>query len=466
MSISETVTLINSKNDREEYDSALKTALEALKKQKGNYSLWIAAGNAYYGLKDFEHAEQAYKQASVLNQKDVVSLSNLAGVYFETKHYEQGLNVCQQALQRDSDYTNIYIHQGNMLSCLNRYDEAISAYQKALEKVPDDPLVLYNMAYACSMTPQTKKTKSYYERLLSQCPDDPEYLFAYASFLEKTEQLDEAAQTYLALLAVKEEPSTHIMLSGCLYNMLLLHQNERVYQLTDQWLERFPDNPVACHMLKTLKGNEVKRASADYVKELFDAFAESFDSVLEGLSYQAPYLVAQAVENIAFASLPSILDLGCGTGLCAQALKEKNISFSTMVGVDLSPQMLEKAAGRKLYTSLEENDFLSFLPLHSDQFDLIISADAFTYLGDLSELFKGMQNALKKKGKAVFTVSLNQDDPDHYALEPSGRFMHGEKYIKNELKNNSLHLESVSFVELRQELGNPVYGLLAICEKI
>ena len=149
MSISETVTLINSKNDREEYDSALKTALEALKKQKGNYSLWIAAGNAYYGLKDFEHAEQAYKQASVLNQKDVVSLSNLAGVYFETKHYEQGLNVCQQALQRDSDYTNIYIHQGNMLSCLNRYDEAISAYQKALEKVPDDPLVLYNMAYAC-----------------------------------------------------------------------------------------------------------------------------------------------------------------------------------------------------------------------------------------------------------------------------------------------------------------------------
>lgn len=63
----------------------------------------------------------------------------------------------------------------------------------------------------------------------------------------------------------------------------------------------FPGNPVALHTLETLKNSrEVTRASAEYVRELFDAFADSFDSVLAGLAYQAPALVAAAVKNSRF----------------------------------------------------------------------------------------------------------------------------------------------------------------------
>ncbi len=48
-----------------------------------------------------------------------------------------------------------------------------------------------------------------------------------------------------------------------------------------------------------------------------------------------------------------MLDAGCGTGLCGPIFR--NISGS-MIGVDLSPEMVEKARERKVYDELEVAD--------------------------------------------------------------------------------------------------------------
>lgn len=463
MSADDLISEINRANERAAYQAALDMALPALKDSENDYALWIAAGNAYYGLKQFESAQRAYLKAADLCPRDVIALSNLAGVYFETGRFTDGLAVCDQALQRRPDYLNAHIHRGNMLSSLDRYDEAAAAYSAALETAPEDPLVLFNLAYALVMTGQYDKAAGIYRQLLTLTPDDPEYLFAHASFLEKTEDFETAAEIYLKLLKIEETPTTHITLGGCLYNLLLLDKTDAVWRLTDAWLTMFPGNPVALHTLETLKNSrEVTRASAEYVRELFDAFADSFDSVLAGLAYQAPALVAAAVKKQSFLTPPAILDLGCGTGLCGAALQKERAAFRSLTGVDLSAAMLEKANQRGIYTKLEQSDILSFLPSAAEQFDLIISADVFTYLGDLSELFMEMAAALKQGGRVIFTVSENMADAGGYALEPSGRFVHGRDYILRELQNSGLAVADISGVELRQELGKPVYGLLVI----
>lgn len=457
------VSVINELNNRAEYQSALDKVLPILNETMPDYALWIGAGNAYYGLKCFNEAEQAYLKAASLNAADAVSLANLAGVYFETAQYEKGLDVCDQALIRQPDYLNVLIHRGNMLSSLNRYDEAVKTYQKALKLAPDDLLTAFNLAYALTMTEQLDAAEEIYLRLLEAVPEDQEYLFAYASFLEKKEAFDQAAEVYLRLLKIKEEPTIHITLSGCLYNLQLQGKNDQVLNLMDKWLSFFPDNPAALHMLETLKNSkEVKRASAEYVQELFDAFADSFDSVLEGLNYQAPSLVASAVQELSFAFPPVMLDLGCGTGLCAAAMTKKGISFSEIIGVDLSEKMLKKAEQRHIYTTLVQEDILSFLPSNKDRFDLVVSADVLTYLGDLSQVFSGLSAAVKTGGKIVFTVSENTRNKADYALEPSGRFMHSREYILNELNENGFKAEKILSVELRQELGQSVLGLLFV----
>lgn len=185
MSADDLISEINRANERAAYQAALDMALPALKDSENDYALWIAAGNAYYGLKQFESAQRAYLKAADLCPRDVIALSNLAGVYFETGRFTDGLAVCDQALQRRPDYLNAHIHRGNMLSSLDRYDEAAAAYSTALETAPEDPLVLFNLAYALVMTGQYDKAAGIYRQLLTLTPDDPEYLFAYASFLEK-----------------------------------------------------------------------------------------------------------------------------------------------------------------------------------------------------------------------------------------------------------------------------------------
>ncbi len=463
--ISDIIDRVNEKNTEEDYQSALSIGLAFLEKDDENYSLWIAIGNAYYGLKRYDEAEQAYLKASELSFQDVISLSNLAGLYFETNRFKEGLSVCDQALARRSDYVNVYIHRGNMLSSLNRYAEAKKDYQKALELSPEDPLTLFNYAYALVMTEEPEQAGDLYRRLLATAPEDPEYLFAYASFLEKMQEYERAAEIYLRLLKQEDKSINHIILGGCLYNLLLCNETETVFRLTDEWLRAFPDNPVALHTLETLKNShEVDRASVAYVQELFDAFADSFDSVLSGLSYRAPELVAEAVKQKG-QSFSCVLDLGCGTGLCGQALQEEGIETLSLTGVDLSTGMLEKARQRNIYNNLIQSDILSFLPLNEGRFDLIISADVFTYLGDLSKLFSGLHKALKSGGTVVFTVSENKENKDQYAFELSGRFVHGREYILKELKKAGFLIQRISEVDLRQELGQSVYGLLVICMK-
>lgn len=460
------VAQINDKNERAEYDAALKIAIDALKHDPDDYALQVAAGNAYYGLRDFQKAEQCYLTAAAACPQDAVCWSNLAGVRYETGRYPDALAACDKALTARPDYPNALIHRGNALSALNRFDESVAAYEQALQQTPDDLLALFNLAYALSMTDRNEQAADIYKDLLRRSPRDPEYLFAAAALAEKTEDYARAAELYLRLLAEQETPTTHIMLSGCLYNLQLRGDTQTVWRLTDEWLAAFPDNAVAAHTLETLKnGHDVKRASAEYVKELFDAFADSFDSVLAGLSYRAPELVATAVQRLDFSSAPDVLDLGCGTGLCAAALAKKGVALQTLTGVDLSAGMLEKAGAGKRYTRLEQNDILSFLPENKNRFDLIISSDVFTYLGDLSELFAGMASALKNGGQTVFTVSENTENETEYAMEPSGRFAHGAAYIRTQMEQNGLSVANIEKTELRLEMGQPVRGLLVTGKK-
>lgn len=466
MPFEDLITVVNDLNGKAEYEAALEKMAPVLENAK-DFALWIGAGNAYYGLKRFDNAEQAYLKAAELEPDDVVALSNLAGVYFETGRYEAGLEICDRALNRQPDYVNALIHKGNMLSALDRYDEAVPAYNAALDSSPDDLLTKYNLAYALMMTDRNDEAGLLYDQLLKAEPDDAEYLFAYASFLEKLEKYEQAASVYLRLLQVQPDPATHITLSGCLYNLQLQNKNDEVMRLTDEWLASFPENPAAKHMLETLKNSkEVKRASAEYVRELFDAFADSFDSVLEGLDYQAPSLIAKAVGELKLSALPDTLDLGCGTGLCAAAMSRQGIETASLTGVDLSAQMLKKAEQRKLYTALEQADILTYLPSNPDRFDLVVSADVLTYIGDLAPVFSGLATAVRSGGRIVLTVSENRDDPSGYAMEPSGRFMHGKEYITEELSKNGFNIEKTDSVELRQELGMPVYGLLIVSGKI
>mmetsp|Transcript_24979 Transcript_24979/g.52771 ORF Transcript_24979/g.52771 Transcript_24979/m.52771 type:complete len:112 (-) Transcript_24979:28-363(-) len=99
-----------------------------------------------------------------------------------------------------------------------------------------------------------------------------------------------------------------------------------------------------------------------------------------------------------------------------------------MIGVDLSPAMVDKARQRNCYNQLVVGNVECVLrrqPKHlkkctnpnhgllaSKKFDLVFSCNTFCYIQDLRSVFDDIQQMLNERGVFVFTVEFFEQDQD------------------------------------------------------
>src|SRR4051812_23739734 len=108
--------------------------------------------------------------------------------------------------------------------------------------------------------------------------------------------------------------------------------------------------------LMRLAAAELGAMPPTYVRILFDQYARKFeDSLVGDLAYRGPALLFKAVLAVrAAAAEPAFfqhaIDLGCGTGLAARAFATRT---DEIIGIDVSPRMIELAAATGLYAALE-----------------------------------------------------------------------------------------------------------------
>jgi predicted TPR repeat methyltransferase len=214
------------------------------------------------------------------------------------------------------------------------------------------------------------------------------------------------------------------------------------------------------------EGTLPERAPADYVTAQFDWYAETFDAhLVETLLYRGPEEVARALRPELGKGVSTLLDLGCGTGLLAPELG----NFSgRLIGVDLSPAMLEKAAGRGRYDALEAADIVEFLATWpAGTADIAAAVDVVVYIGDLGPLMAGVARALRPGGVFVFTTERwnadeqpgpTEDDAavPGWRLRSSGRFQHARSALSGLAGAHGFSIESIEDRVLRYEYGLPV----------
>src|SRR5215467_8986220 len=103
------------------------------------------------------------------------------------------------------------------------------------------------------------------------------------------------------------------------------------------------------HLAQLGAGPLTPAMTETYVRRLFEHHAPGFDAaMLEHLDYRAPALLCEAVQRCPAAPLRlgTVLDLGCGTGLAGAAFRPL---VDWLVGVDLSPAMVEEARRKGVY---------------------------------------------------------------------------------------------------------------------
>lgn len=353
------------------------------------------------------------------------------------EHYRRGrldaaAAAYQAVLDRDPDHLEALEWRGEIAVQQDDYETAVANLGKARRLRGDD-----------SFSEYTNLGLSYYE-------------------LNRPE---EAVETLWQ--AVTRDPAdlvSHSNLGKALYDLYAHGGEAEAVRIAGLWLQRFPDVPDARHIGPAIAGlDPPETANADYVADIFNDYAPIFEEKLAELGYRAPALILQALEP----DLPppsrsmTVLDAGCGTGLCAPLLAPY---AKRLEGVDLSPGMLEKARGKGLYDALDQAELTAFLTARPDRYDLIVAADVLCYFGALDAVLAGFRKALVPGGRLGFSLERipeGEEVPDlGYRLDQSGRYKHGPDYVSEALASAGLSLSDCSQADLRSEYGVPVGGLV------
>ncbi len=379
-------------------------------------------------------AEAGYRTALALVPTSFAAAANLAAVIAAQPDraeaslaaYAAALDLAEAQGLRGPDVANCHNALGNLYRSGGRLEEALECFAKAIDLDP-----LFAQAHANL------------SRALAAAARHEEAVVAIRRAVELQPEVD----THLEVLALQ---------------LRRLGRHDQAAAAYQRWIDKDPDNPIAAHMHRALTGGAVpESATVEYVRREFDGFAANFDEVLRTrLEYCAPELLLGAVRAVLgdVASRLTVADLGCGTGLCPPLFRTL---AARLVGVDLSPRMLEIAVTRG-YDELVEGEIAAYCSAHPGEFDLLVAADVLIYVGTLDRTLQAARCSLRPAGHLAFTVERGDEGGPGYALNAGGRYTHTHAYVTRSLELSGFTVLAVTTAPLRTELGVPVLGLVVV----
>ena len=333
---------------------------------------------------------------------------------------------------------------------------------RALALRPGDAATHYKLANACKEQDKLAEAEQHYLAALALAPQHAE---AHNN-LGAVRQLQGRAQSALASYrrAIEEKPGLaqpYLNLGRLLQE---LGQAGEALACFRQALAQGLDPGVFQHLLDAAEGVSTAQAPPAYVRATFDSFASQFDRHLTGtLEYRIPELLASAVHALAPAQAMDILDLGCGTGLCGERLRDL---ARRLVGVDLAPKMLEVARGRACYQELVDAEIGQYLLTQtSASYDLVAAADVLIYIGDLAQLFGEVARVLRPAGLFAFSIEQPSQACAGYRLEASGRYAQSLAYVRERAHASHLVERSCQDVAIRKHGAQALPGQLLVLQK-
>jgi predicted TPR repeat methyltransferase len=452
-------------------EKAFRQAMVAAPQQSGGYQ------RLYELLSQSGRTEDAKKHLDLCTKKfpkDGFFLKQTAVQAAANQNYDIAIPALANAFAANNDDHEAADALGCCLQNINHFNEAVLYHARALELQPANAAyaVRFGLAiartdggliaaadlfrHAISLNPyffdayaqlgytlqklgKDDEARIVYEDGLARAPDHAELNYNYGRFLQATDKLKEAAEHYGS--AAKTDAAIA---------------------------------PAAEYLHASLTGEQPpETAPAEFIQSMFDFYAPHFDvSLLDKLGYRSPgvlqnLLLSPAVSHIKdIKTNPQrILDLGCGTGLMGAAIKPY---ASELVGVDLSPNMLMRAAEKNIYTATRRQDITEFLTdMPPQAFDVVVAADVFIYIGKLDEIFNQLGQKLAAGSLFAFAVEHLPDTAREaaYTLLTTARYAHKDSYIRGLAGKNGFTVAAFDQSAIRTHKEKPVEGLYYVLAK-
>ena len=375
---------------------------------------------------------QAARRAHQLAPTWPVATIRLAKTLEEQKQVEEALKMAEAAIDQAAEQSTLDVgllsNAAAIAQRFNRMPLALQWLDRAEKMQPGDLVIRLQTARAFEVSLNFSETITRYNSLLEVLPKNTDLLYSRMHVFFKTKELDKAAQDAQALVEI--DPS-----------------NER---------SRF--------YLAFARGENPGNQPAAVISTLFDDYAERFDQhLVVTLQYRLPKDVAAMINEWHPDRKGDVLDLGCGTGLLGVCLGRLE---GVLVGVDLSNEMLEKAAQHNVYDKFHLADVVAAVKATpANQYHVVAALEVFVYIGDLEEVVPNALKILIPGGHFIFSCEAAEAGQQDFNLQETFRYTHQPSYLQRLMDEAGFEDVLIEERSVRMHAGQPVSGLLVTGRK-
>ncbi len=407
-------------------EAAEKHARLAVESAPERPASWNALGLSLLDSGKFSEAAALFEEALTRHPAALAFRVHLGQAQLGARDLAAAETAFRAALGVSQDIPEAWRGLGRVHAKRAQHAEAIGAYQRAAALMGPDAELAVEFGAALCAAGLHAQGQALLRGAVEQQPDNAEAWYALGRALLAQDRTTDAAEALSRAAALA------------------------------------PDDPVIQHLLRAALGEAPEQVDSSYVRTLYEDFADRFEATLvDSLGYSVPADLARMLVEHSGLRQARTLDLGCGTGLMAAALADIG---GHIEGVDLSPRMLQLAAGKQIYAALHEAEIVEFLRGQSPEWDLIIAADVVIYVGQLAPLFQAAFAALRPGGWLALSAEAAREKD--IELDPAtARHRHGGAYLERSLGEVGFRSVRLQDTGIRRERGLETAGYLVLAQR-
>ncbi|MCB2183285.1 MAG: tetratricopeptide repeat protein [Desulfobulbaceae bacterium] len=432
---------------------------QALSLSPNQDHLYYFLGNGLKELGQNEKAVAAYQKALAANYDSLNTLLHLGMSRQNLGQLSQARECYEQILRLSPKSTQAAYHLGLLAFQQGRYKEAADHFSTVLQYEAENIDASFNLALCHKELGQRNTALELLKKAGKLAPEDSDISYNIGVLYKEEGEFNDAEEAFLHALTLSPDKGICLTDLAILYHMQ--NRLEEAVCFYKRALEVGYHSEAATHMIAALNGQKTDSAPHQYILDIFDNYASDFELILtRDLNYDIPRQLAHIFQEYHDKPLHTALDLGCGTGLSGLPFRE---TTTHLTGVDLSQKMLAVAEKKQIYDQLHCRELIDFLQSTTDDYQLVIAADVFVYLGRLEPFFTALNTSLSHGSYVLFSVE--RCSGESYCLRQSGRYAHSEKYIGNLAETFDFRIKHQQEAGIRKERGAWIPGDIYLLQR-
>ena len=407
------------------------------------------------------HAETQFRNVLSLNPEHLDAQFYLGVLALEEERLNEAEACFSKVIQHDPNHVQALCNLGIVTLKRQQGQLAIDYFSKALALDNDHSESRNNLAATFMHYDRFENALMHYDVLLQQDPDNIDYLYNSGVAEMALGHLNEATGHFEHLLSLQGDHFSALNNLAAIF--IRLENRGKARELLKKAVAANPADTASQHMLRALSGKTDKaETSPEYAENLFNNYALFYDQHLrQQLHYTLPNQLLKLLAELGISSSAHSLDLGCGTGLSGQVLRDVS---QRLDGVDIAAKMIAQAREKGIYDQLTESELVSFLHQTPEQYNLIVALDVLPYLGDLQPLFAAVSDRLLKDGWFIFSTEISETSS--WELQENARFRHHSDYLRGLANRYGFSVISQEVVIARRQEGNAVPEYLIALQRL